>query len=311
MNINELDNLYLQSIRKFPVEDVYGKYKKPSTLIKLENLIAINHLDLKTIGFFLYDDKPYMPAPTDIIQFATTGGDGCYFAFLTDYGYYENLEVAPIVFICPADFDERYPYHANKLFANNIRDFLSIMITMQDAEIVRFKNLIELDFEYEINNMKKDIESNSNEEDKILRNKTIEIIKSEFQLKEFDNLHDYYSILELERKKENYISLKDGLGIKTLTANHTFDNDFSIISTLEASLSKASKLERVKFYREAPYIYHYYTDEYQMVTMLIAKYLYLDGFIRESKILNFEVEQNIKSKKYLETRKSMLDKSKT
>lgn len=310
MNINELDNLYQQSIRKFPVEDVYGKYKKPATLIKLENLITINHLDLETIGFFLYDDKPYLPAPTDIIQFATTGGDGCYFAFLTDYGYYENLEEAPIVFICPADFDERYPDQANKLFANNIRDFLRIMITMQYAEIVRFKNLIELDFKYEINNMKEDIESNSNEEEKIMRNNTIEIIKSEFQLNELDNLHDYYTILESERKKENFINLKDGLGIKTLTATKTLDNDFSVISTLEETLSKASKLERVKFYREAPYIYHYYTDEYQMITMLIAKYLYQDGFIRESKILKFEVEQNIKSKKYHEDRKLMLEKSK-
>jgi hypothetical protein len=105
-------------------------------------------------------------------------------------------------------------------------------------------------------------------------------------------------------------NLKDGLGIKTLTANHTFGNDFSVISTLEESLSKASKLERVKFYREAPYIYHYFSDEYQMVTLLIAKYLYLDGFIRESKILNFELEQNIKSKKYLGARKVMLEKSK-
>jgi hypothetical protein len=310
MNIIELDNLCQQSIKTFPVEDVYGTYKKPLTLIKLENLVAINHLDLKNIGFFLYDDKPYMPAPTDIIQFATTGGDGCYFAFLTDYGYYENLEEAPIVFICPADFDERYPYHANKLFAKNIRDFLRIMITMQYAEIVRFKNLIDMDFEYEINIMKADIESNSNEKEIIMRNKTIEILKSEFQLNEFDNLNDYYTILDLERKKENYINLKDGLGIKTLTANHTFGNDFSVISTLEESLSKASKLERVKFYREAPYIYHYFSDEYQMVTLLIAKYLYLDGFIRESKILNFELEQNIKSKKYLGARKVMLEKSK-
>mgnify|MGYP006957561498 CR=1 FL=1 len=69
-------------------------------------------------------------------------------------------------------------------------------------------------------------------------------------------------------------------------------------------------MERIIFYREAPYLYKHYIEEYQEILLLIARHLYIDGFIRESRILSFEIEQNVKSKKYYEARKVMLEKGK-
>lgn len=307
---SELDSLYQEMIVQLPIEDIYGQYQKPASLIKLESVIKTRKIDTETIGFFLYESKPYMPAPTDIIPFATTGGDGCYFAFLTDYGYYKNLEEAPIVFISPTDFDEKYPNQANKLFARNFRDFLKIMITMQYAEIVRFKELTKMDFDSEIQIMQADINSNSSEERIKLREQTIETIKREYNIDKINNLHGYYSMLESERKQENYIDLKDGLGLKTQLNDRLIGIDFSEKSLLSESLENASKIERIRFYREAPFIYKHYTDEYQEIVRLIAEYLYLDGFHREAKILKFEIEQNLKSKNYFEARKKMLEKEK-
>ncbi len=307
---NELDSLYKEMIVQLPIEDVYGQYQKPTSLTKLENVIKTNKIDTETIGFYLHEYKPYMPAPTDIIPFAATGGDGCYFAFLTDYGYYKNLEESPIVFISPTDFDEKHPNQANKLFARNFRDFLRIMITMQYAEIVRFKELTKIDFDNEIQTMQADINSNSLAERIKIRAQTIATIKKEFSIDEINDLHDYYSMLESDRKKENYIDLRDGLGLKTLTKDKTINKNFSDKLLLSESLKHASQIERISFYREAPYVYKHYTDEYQEIVSIIAEYLYLDGFYREAKILKFENEQNLKSKKYFEKRKMMLEKGK-
>ncbi len=302
-----LDSLYQEMIVQLPIEDVYGQYHKPASLIKLENVIETNKIDTETIGFFLYESKPYMPAPTDIIPFATTGGDGCYFAFLTDYGYYNNLEEAPIVFISPTDFDEKYPNQANKLFARNFRDFLRIMITMQYAEIVRFKELTKMDFNNEIQIMQADINSNSSAERIKLRESTIATIKEKYNIDKINDLNGYYSMLEFDRKHENYINLKDGLGLKTQLMDWTINKIFSDKLLLSESLEDASKIERISFYREAPYLHNHYTDDYEEIVRVVAEYLYLDGFHRESKILKFEIEQNLKSKKYFEARKIMLE----
>ncbi len=304
---NELDSLYQEMIVQLPIEDVYGQYQKPASLIELENVIETNKIDTETIGFFLYESKPYMPAPTDIIPFATTGGDGCYFAFLTDYGYYNNLEEAPIVFISPTDFDEKYPNQANKLFARNFRDFLRIMITMQYAEIVRFKELTKMDFNNEIQIMQADINSNSSAERIKLRERTIATIKEKYNIDKINDLNGYYSMLEFDRKHENYINLKDGLGLKTQLMDWTINKIFSDKLLLSESLEDASKIERISFYREAPYFHNHYTDDYEEIVRVVAEYLYLDGFHRESKILKFEIEQNLKSKKYFEARKIMLE----
>lgn len=307
---SELDSPYQEMIVQLPIEDIYGQYRKPASLIKLESVIKTRKIDTETIGFYLYESKPYIPAPTDIIPFATTGGDGCYFAFLTDYGYYKNLEEAPIVFISPTDFDEKHPNQANKLFARNFRDFLRIMITMQYAEIVRFKELTKMDFDKEIQTMQADINSNASAERIKLREQTIGAIKKEYNIDEINDLHGYYSMLEFDRKQENYVALKDGLGLKTQLKDRFINKDFSNKSLLSESLEYTSKIERISFYREAPYIYKHYTDEYQEVVRLLAEYLNLDGFHREAKILKFEIEQNLKSKKYFEARKVMLGKEK-
>ena len=307
---SELDCLYQEMIVQLPIEDVYGKYQKPEILKKIENVIKVNKIDTETIGFFLYESKPYMPAPTDVIPFATTGGDGCYFAFLTDFGYYENLEEAPIVFISPTDFDEKHPHHANKLFARNIRDFLRVMIKLQSAEVVRFKKLTEIDFDREIRIIQEDFKSNFSKDWIQRRKTTIETLENEFNLPEIKDLNDYYSVLDLERKNEDFIELKDGLGLKTHAKGIPNIKIFSDKQKLKEALAKASKIERIIFYREAPYLYKHYFDEYQEIVLLIAQYLRDDGFIRESIILNFEIEQNLKSKKYYEAKKNMLEKEK-
>ena len=246
------------------------------TLMLLKQLQSTASIHLESIGFQWCDWLPYPPAPMDMLPFATTGGDGCYFAFLTDWGYWKNLEETPVVFICPSDFDEQNPHFANKMFARNIRDFLRLMITLPSAEILRFNKAEEVDYDTEITTGLIDLAgiSASFMEN---RQRTIETIKSAFDITEMENIADYYHTLLTERAAHDFLPLRDGLGLKTrLDTSEVIHPDFSNLTTLADNLSKATPLERLIFYREAPYMYRHFQPEYEEVLLIMRKFLDAD-----------------------------------
>ncbi|NOU89661.1 hypothetical protein GC102_28510 [Paenibacillus sp. LMG 31460] len=85
------------------------------------------------LGIYLdfIDDFGYECTPQDAIVFARTGADGDHFAFLTKQDTVFTLEEAPIVFIQPMDFDNPI-----KLVAKNIKDFLSLFITLKELYVL-------------------------------------------------------------------------------------------------------------------------------------------------------------------------------
>lgn len=76
------------------------------------------------------EDQSYWCTPLDAVIFARTGSNGDHFVFLTGEGEIENLEEAPIAFIQPMDFDKPI-----KLIARNIREFLSMYITIKELYV--------------------------------------------------------------------------------------------------------------------------------------------------------------------------------
>lgn len=73
-------------------------------------------------GYFLQfdpsDNGGYRSSPADAIMFARTGMGGIHFSFLTDFGFVNDLSLAPIIRIDPMDFG-----NCAKIVANKIRDF--------------------------------------------------------------------------------------------------------------------------------------------------------------------------------------------
>ncbi|MDG0791433.1 hypothetical protein OMP38_11560 [Cohnella ginsengisoli] len=67
----------------------------------------------------------YDCTPDDAKVFAFTGVDGDHFAFSTANGTISDLEYAPILFIQPMCFE-----NSVKLIARNIRDFLSLFLSL-------------------------------------------------------------------------------------------------------------------------------------------------------------------------------------
>ncbi len=303
----------MQDIRRRPtLEEIYGNYKKPQTLVKLEE-VSINYpIDLYDLWCGLYTNKPYIPAPLDIIPFSHTGGDGCYFGFLTDFGYYDDLEEAPIVFICPADFDESYPHHANKLFANNIREFLSVIITLKyTPEFLRFKSIYEIDIDGDKEMAEKSVPPELFEHwetPQLLQ--AISILKEQFGIEEIKQLEEYFILIDMERKSQHYLDTKDGIGIKSHLKNEIRSVDFSDRSTLAETLAKVSKVERLKFYRNAPYIYPHFNNNFLEIMEVMTVFLEQDGFHREANILKLEREERIKWEEYSRVRRIRLEQHK-
>ena len=306
---NTLEELNKRRDELFSEKIAYGKYEKPKTLIKLIELVKENNLDTdRSLGFILWKGtKPEFPAPIDNIPFAWTGGDGCYFGFLTDFGNNSNLEEAPIIFVSPADFDKKNPHWGVKLFARNIKDFLSIMIKTWYAEIVRFNELTEMDFKGAIKVMHDEYEEFDSDKEKAERKRVIDFISNNFDLKTIDNLNEYYKSLHAERKELNLIETMDGIGISNQERPKITANSISEpieIEQLESQLNNLSLDERKKFYRDVGlYLYPHYEENFNDVLEIMGKYLIRDGFEREANIVNMGIKLSKDYKKHIEKKK--------
>lgn len=313
MNINgqnKSEEELLEDLKiKMPISEILGKYSESKVLSKLALLNKREDFKTESLSLNLEYSKPYVPAPTDIIPFGYTGGDGCYFAFLTDFGFYSSLDECPIVFISPTDFDGKKPQHANKFIAKNILDFLSILIKIRNPEITRFRDIKTMDFNFYLNEYIHDFRNDSLDYILELQNSTIELLKTNFELNDIVELNQYYVNLEIERNGDLYIKTKDNLNIKVKEKHpekiHRIDSMLSI-ELLEQKLTTMDKYSKLAFYRESPYIYHHFKQEYSEIMNLIIKSLENIGLNRESNILKFEMKQNMISEAWLEKRRENL-----
>lgn len=105
-----------------------GKYNLPPTLqilMDFEKELGDCEHFYDGLHFYLSpSDFRYFNTPSDVIVFGHIGADGIHYGFLTDYGSITDLEEAPIVCICPMDFEQ-----PTRIIANNLREFLRINFT--------------------------------------------------------------------------------------------------------------------------------------------------------------------------------------
>ena len=130
--LKDRENKLLEKMKgyKLSKEELLGSYQLPPTFLKIQDLQNKELISTYSIGFELWLDRPITPAPKDLIPFAITGGDGCYFAFITDFGNQQALEDCPIAFVSPTDFNDRKPKQSRFLIAENIKGFLEFMISI-------------------------------------------------------------------------------------------------------------------------------------------------------------------------------------
>ena len=256
-----------------PDHDYFYPYAKPATLQNLQK----SDFNFRFLPIYWTDDTYYTVTPVDAITFCRTGGDGCHFAFLTDFGAQNDLENAPIVFVSPMDWDDYV-----KLVARNLRDFLGLVCYYGYGEV--FRENLENPEKLEA------LRENVLEHDTFTpeRARLYETLYRDFNVPKFDkeSASRYLNGIQQQRREKAPIPTLDGLGIPGETTDdfRAFNFEQSETASIEDFLQGATKLERLKFYRD-----YKFKAGYQMppeTKKLIGGYLEKDGFKREAFVFN-------------------------
>lgn len=286
------------SLFKSNAQDLFfGDYDKPELLIKLEEYQAKGN-SWEHLGFYIDFDHHYAMTPLDVIPFAGTGGDGIHFGFLTDFGNEKDLENAPIVLVSPSNDPPL------KLVANNLRDFLKIVMAIGDAEfldedynseeevktrLTEWDAVSEKDWQgnllpkSEIQEAKKRLENTL-----LKRDNLRQMLINEMRISPMGSIVNYISQIRIDRAKE--IELKDSYDVGI---NYSCDTsvikecqyELKDISKIDEFLKTASLGERILFYRNSTYQFILAEDYDKEIKRLIIENLKKDGFKRESQIL--------------------------
>jgi hypothetical protein len=190
------------------IREIYGSYEIPEEvfmLYELERELTEIDLSLYTIGLQPCFDDYFDPiSPPDLIPFATTGGDGIYFGFLTDFGQVPTLTEAPIVCVSPTN-DPPIRY-----IADNIKDFLNLVSSVPHAEMLEgfWANHNETQIQQVIMEFVKETPSDWIEK----RGKVTERFKDKYETHHMQ-IGSY--LQHVQEKRANFISTStlDGLGI--------------------------------------------------------------------------------------------------
>ncbi|CAM4310983.1 hypothetical protein FHS16_000720 [Paenibacillus endophyticus] len=110
------------------IHQQYGDYAVPLTVSRLYELeTEFGGAMEAELGLLMQKhDFRYPSTPPDFIPFASSGGDGIHYCFVTDFGMAADLEQAFIAAVSPMDSDSGI-----WLVARNINDFLRMIYTDQ------------------------------------------------------------------------------------------------------------------------------------------------------------------------------------
>ncbi|MFJ7735066.1 hypothetical protein ACIQ2D_01890 [Lysinibacillus sp. NPDC097287] len=186
----------------------FGKCNIPPTLqklIDLQNVLVDPEQMYLGLNFYLsLEDFRYFNTPSDVIVFGNIGVDGIHYGFLTDYGSVTDLELAPIVCVCPMDFDR-----PTRIVAKNLREFLSVNMT--DSEL--FYNQFDSEENYLAVRERWGEEAayQPSANDKLVRERVIKFL----QIPIIDKPYVYVQRVELDRQRNVSIQTQDGLGVTT------------------------------------------------------------------------------------------------
>jgi hypothetical protein len=245
------------------IKELYGSYEIPEEVYKLYELEReLNEVDLSLyiIGLQPCLHDYYDPiSPPDFIPFASTGGDGIHFGFLTDFGQVLTLSEAPIVCISPTnDPPLRHT-------ANNIKDFLDLVSSVPHAEMLEafWANPDET----HIRQVMVEFVKNSPSDWVEKRWMVAERLKDKFKTQQ-KQVGFYLLQAQDQRAKSISTSTLDGLGIvgsneETHTyTNYTFDFEKYFTQSLDEQefinihdyLKESNRIEKLAFIRDIIYV---------------------------------------------------------
>lgn len=194
----------------------FGDYKIPTTLqslIELQNVLADSEKFYHGFNFYLTLESGvrYFNTPSDVAVFGSLGIDGVHYGFLTDFGLVINLEEAPIVCVCPTDFER-----PTRIVAKNLREFLRINV----SDSMLFYNDFDSEKDYLETREQLDNEDGNSiyqqtKNEKLIQERVTKYLMDKIQIPFIENPYRYVQEVEVERKRNVSINTQDGLGIIT------------------------------------------------------------------------------------------------
>lgn len=262
----------------------FGKYDVPPTLrtlIELENELGEPEHFYDGLHFYLtLTDFRYFNTPSDVIVFGNIGADGIHYGFLTDYGLISDLEEAPIVCVCPMDFEEPI-----RLIANNLREFLRINYT-DDA---LFYNHFANEDRYLAFKKEQEVEHASyppSEQQLSNQARIKNFIQERIQMPIVENPYHYIQMIRMQRQEMVSIKTQDGLGVVAPLPAYKTHKSFEIhqdtkldLEVLKAYFSTASIPSQYAIFRDIQL--HYVLLDEPLLRKIVLESMLNIGLIDE------------------------------
>ena len=257
------------------LKKIFGTYEIPDEIVKLYELEKeLNDIDLSLdrIGFQpCSPDFTYSITPPDLIPFASTGGGGIHFGFLTDFGTVPTLAEAPIVCVSPTN-DPPIRY-----MASNITEFFNLVSSVPHAEML--ENFWANSDETSIQEEMKMIAEDTPAEWKSAQDKVAEHFKNKFDTQQVKFVA---ALQEAKEKRMNTIILStmDGLGVVGEDRDSTYvkfefdrNNSDDQLGRINDYLKNSSTVEKLAFIRDANYSFILVPDYDKEILQLVIELL--------------------------------------
>jgi hypothetical protein len=282
--LNELLHHYVQSQEEVLSEHIENTLQEslwmancrmPSLLRQLKTM----EQDLDQIGLHLMHHEDSV-TPPDVFSFAHTGGEAS-FGLLTDFGRTRDLTKAPVLAICPDDDP------SIRLVAKNLRDFLSLLLTVKIPE-----KLAEVDLNTPEERWLRGIEKNwlRDSDDCKKTNSILAKMRRRFGLKGHPSVYGYIRRVRKDRQLQLACETLDGVGIlkpgkrwRGAVRRYGFSaRGAKNVKRIRAHLDKATRLEKLAFCRDAQHACILTPDYDKKIQSLVADILAELGLSRES-----------------------------
>ncbi len=244
------------------------KFEKPRILKQIEYSEELTFM-FDEIFFFLEDNIRYSSTPIDAIPFGKTGGDGCHFCFLTDFGLHKDLEKAPIIFVDPSEFE----CEEVKLIANNIGDFFGLLCYVKESEYLRSDPPSIESLRASILDHLKDLIDEG--VDVPMMNVVFGNFLNENGISLITNPIEYRKKILDDRKSRIQLQTANGLGVVNIGGDEPlvlYDFNKNELSDIDDYLLSCSDLAKHSFYRE--FMYQFKRNKNWAKDFHLEEYLY-------------------------------------
>lgn len=257
---------------------IFGTYKKPVLLEKLEEYQEKEKANWENLWFYISYHHLNSATPMDVIPFAYTGYSGLHFGFLTDFGNIEDLESAPIVAITSGADPPIF------MVAQNLEEFLSFICYAQSALLLQEPFATQGEFE-----KAKDYEFDGQEGTEYMDRvrKTVTILHDELNVPFISEDITVLMGRSIERRKKSVdVKTVDSLGLTLKQTEPIIKFPYSKdLKEIERFLDSSNYSSRLIFYRNATSWYILSEGYDDGIEKLIIKYLKKDGLNREAEVL--------------------------